>query len=199
MIYIYFFESKYLAKWKECIIYNVTILYDSCFCVFVYWSSNVLIELNTDMKMVKVVSISLCLSLSCSWRSRASPCVRLRGLLVRGCVSTCSGSSSTCSFCLYWAEPSTSSTSPPKHHRTRWGFDAYSMSLIWWVDVHFWLCFLEWAPLVGQSGPPVPASHHHHLCQPAPPSHLPQDLIFWRLLFHHAGQCHTGEVRCTGI
>lgn len=69
---------------------------------------------------------------------------------------------------------------------------------MWRLDVHLWLSGLrpsEWIPLVGQSRPPVSASHHHHFCQPVPPSHLPEDLIVWRLLVHHAGQQHPSEVR----
>lgn len=66
----------------------------------------------------------LLLVLSCSWRSRVSPCERLRGHCRRRCVSTFSGSSSTWLFSLCWVEPSTLSTSPRKHHRTWYDFDA---------------------------------------------------------------------------
>lgn len=82
-------------------------------------------------------------------------------------------------------------------HEVKQNPDAQRPAVFLWVDF-LPLCLLERPPLlVGQADPPVPSSHHHQPRQPVPALRLPQDLVFWRLLFHHAGQCHACEVRHT--
>lgn len=49
------------------------------------------------------------MELSCSWRSRGSPCRWLRGSWDKRCGFTCWGLFSMCSCWVCWAEPSTSS------------------------------------------------------------------------------------------
>lgn len=110
---------KIPVKWRGVHVINEARLYDSWWCC--HCCSNVLIELTLRSTLtVEVFPCVFLLVLSCFWRSRVSPGARLRGHLDSGCVSTCSGSSSTYSCWLCWAEPSTSSTSPPKHRRTWW-------------------------------------------------------------------------------
>lgn len=106
---------------------NCTVLYCT---VILIWCVHSL-----DMKFCL---LCLCL-LSCSWRSRVSPCGAPRGHLDRGCVSICSGSSSTSLSWFCWPDPSPSLVLPQKHHWKRQGCDPHCLvfwSWIWWLVFH---------------------------------------------------------------
>lgn len=103
---------------------------------------------------LSLVFLCLCPSApSCSWRSRVSPCVRLRGPSNRRCVSICSGSFSMCSSWLYWEELSTWSTLPQSYHWRRWDTAAEHQILVHCVLelVNRFSCLTLWAVSLRQN------------------------------------------------